>query len=55
MLWHQISFICAFLNGVGRTNDSPFPFLVRGSWASPGEGINKQYIALYTFSFLLIF
>jgi hypothetical protein len=40
----ELSFV--FLTSAFKANDFLFPFLIREAWASPGEGINKQYIAL---------
>jgi hypothetical protein len=40
----ELSFV--FLTSAFKANDSLFPFLIREAWASPGEGTNKQYIAL---------
>jgi hypothetical protein len=43
----ELSFV--FLTSAFKANDFLFPFLIREAWASPGEGINKQYIALLAF------
>jgi hypothetical protein len=40
----ELSFV--FSTSAFKANDSLFPFLIREAWASPGEGTNKQYIAL---------